>query len=103
MKMFTGEFKERSAKQVEIKDISKEAFQKFLGFIYSCEVELTADDVIELLDLANKYEVVDLKAVCQVHLMEGLNVSNAHDVFQYAHFYNCSMDLKKAAFELVQK
>jgi len=101
--MFAGEFKERSGSKVEIKDISKEAFQKFLDYIYSCEVSLTADDVIELLDLSNKYEVDDLKAVCQEHLLKELNDDNAHDIFQYAHFYNCSMDLKKAAFELVQK
>jgi len=88
---------------VEIKDIRKEAFQKFLGFIYSSKVDLTADDVIDVLDLANKYEVDDLKAVCQAHLLKGLNTENAHDIFQYAHFYNCPMHLKKAAFELVQK
>jgi len=101
--MFGGEFKERSAKGGVIEDISKEAFQKFLSFIYSGKVELTADDVMEVLDLSNKYEVDDLKTECEMHLLKGLNVDNALDIFQYSHFYNCSMNLKKAAFRLVQK
>jgi len=103
MKMFTGEFKESSALSGIIKDVSKEAFQKFLCFIYSGNVELTADDVVEILDLSNKYEVEDLKGECESYLMGDLNVDNAHDVFQYAHLYNCPIELKKAAFGLVQR
>jgi len=103
MKMFTGEFKERSTSKGVIKNVKKEAFQKFLGFIYSGNIDLNADDVIDLLDLSNKYEVDDLKAVCVLHLLKDLNAENAHDIFQYSHFYNCSIDLKKTAFKLIQE
>jgi len=103
MKMFTGQFKECSTPKGAIEDVKNEVFQKFLGFIYSGNVDLTADDVIDLLDLANKYEVDDLKTVCELQLLKDLCADNAHDIFQYSHFYNCSIDLKKAAFKLIQE
>lgn len=102
MKMFTSNFQERTASEGTINDISKEAFQEFLRFIYTETVENIDQHVLELLAISDLYEVEDLKTICKAQLQTGLTEENAPFVFQYAHRYRCDDELKVAAFGLIQ-
>lgn len=102
MKMFTCDFQESKSSHGTISDCSKEAFREFLRFIYTETVENLETYVLELLAIADLYEIEDLKALCKAELLTGLTEDNAQYVFQYAHQYRCDDDLKDAAFKLIQ-
>jgi BTB/POZ domain len=101
--MFTSDLAEKRNNKTRITDSSKEAFEEFLYFIYTGEVKNMKTHVVDLLALSHKYEVTDLNRECEDHLIKGLDEFNAHDVFQYAHLYNCSQDLKLAAFSVIKR
>jgi hypothetical protein len=100
--MFTGKFQESSSTEGSIKDISKEAFEEFLRYLYTETIENIDFHVLELLAIADLYEVDDLKAICKAQLQISLTEENAPFVFQYAHRYRCDNELKEAAFKLIK-
>lgn len=100
-KMFATDYK-TSDKGI-MNDISKDAFKEFLRFIYTGGVEKLKQHALELLKIADKYEVDDLKSICELHLMTNLTESDAVDLFTCAHKYRCNADLKKASFEFIKK
>ncbi|KAG5679515.1 hypothetical protein PVAND_009078 [Polypedilum vanderplanki] len=102
MKMFTSDFNESHSKEGRINDISKEAFQEFLRFLYTETIEDINLYVLDLLAIADLYEVEDLKAICMAQLLTELTEENAPHVFQYAHRYRCDNELKDAAFKLIK-
>jgi BTB/POZ domain len=101
--MFTSELSENKNNKTKIADTSKEVFEEFLRFIYTGEVKDIVTHVVDLLALSHKYEVVDLTEKCEAQLLKGLDESNAHDIFQYAHLFNCSQHLKATAFGQIKK
>lgn len=102
MKMFTSNFSESIATEGTINDISKEAFQEFLRFLYTETIEKIDLHVLELLAISDLYQVEDLKVICKAQLQIGLSEENAPFVFQYAHRYRCDDELKLAAFKLIR-
>lgn len=55
--MFTGQFKESTASTVTIEGVSKQAFSRFLDFLYSEETVDWEGYELELLDLSERYQV----------------------------------------------
>lgn len=102
MKMFTSNFSESISTEGTINDISKEAFQEFLRFLYTETIDNIDLYVLELLAISDLYQVEDLKVICKAQLQTGLTEDNAPFVFEYAHRYRCDEELKMAAFKLIQ-
>ncbi|XP_034247127.1 kelch-like ECH-associated protein 1B [Thrips palmi] len=67
--MFCGDFKEKYAETVVIEDVSKEAFGKFLDFLYLQDICWKGSE-LELLGLSERYQVEQLKARCEMCLWE---------------------------------
>lgn len=47
-----------------------------LHYIYTDEVEISEDDAVELLTLANQYALDKLKALCEDFIEKGIDVEN---------------------------
>lgn len=84
-------------------DISKDAFGDFLHFIYTGDIKDLKEHAMELLKVADKYEVDDLKSVCELHLLTNMTEEAAVELFTCAHKFRCSGDLKKASFDYIKK
>lgn len=56
--MFCGKLKETG--NIEIYDASAEGFKEFLQFFYLNEIQFTTANAIDVLNLAKKYQIVDL-------------------------------------------
>ncbi|KAK3907576.1 BTB/POZ domain-containing protein [Frankliniella fusca] len=69
-KMLTGSFKEATEGRVELVDFSREAVKKFLHYLYTDEVHSWKDSVIELLQLADKYMIPELRSFCELKLWD---------------------------------
>jgi len=103
LRMFTIDDRVRQARKGHFRNVTKETFRVFLHFIYTGQVNFAEAKPIELLALANQYELDDLKMLCESFMLEKLTEVNAMNVFRHAHQYKCSRDLKKKSFELIQR
>lgn len=99
--MFTTDYK--MSKEGVMSDISKDAFEDFLHFIYTGDVKDLKQHATELLKVADKYGLDDLKSICELHLLTHMTEEAAVELFTCAHKFRCSGDLKKASFDYVKK
>ncbi|CAG5101214.1 Similar to spopla: Speckle-type POZ protein-like A (Danio rerio) [Cotesia congregata] len=75
--MFTHELDEKKSNQVFITDITADTFQKLLEFIYTDEVSDLNAIAEDLLEAADKYQILSLKEMCEVSLCKSLEPENA--------------------------
>lgn len=80
--MFFGGIKEDG--DIEIVDASVDGFKEFLQFFYIDKVELTMENVNEVLNLANKYNVNECLNVCDKMLEENATLQNLCNGLQLA-------------------
>ena len=77
--MFYGELAE-TKDSVEISDCEYESLLELFRFIYSDEANLTPDNVMQLMYLADKYMLPSLADKCSAFLQENLDASNVFTV-----------------------
>ncbi|XP_034241018.1 ARMADILLO BTB ARABIDOPSIS PROTEIN 1-like [Thrips palmi] len=69
MAMFTGDFKEKTSDTVLFEGVSKEAFGRFLDYLYTEKLEGDYKTyILELLNLSERFQVARLKAECEMRL-----------------------------------
>lgn len=101
-RMFTGSFKESRSKKQEIKDISADTFEEFLYYIYAGDLRNPDYSVVELITVADRYEVSDLMKLCEMKLLKSINDDNAEDIYRIANQIQCNTELKTVAFAILQ-
>lgn len=101
-RMFTGSFREATEKRQEIKDVSANAFEELLNFIYSGELRNEDFPVEELIAVADRFEVKDLMKMCESKLLKNINEDNAEATFRLASSIQCNAELKKVSFDILQ-
>ncbi|CAG5101215.1 Similar to spop-b: Speckle-type POZ protein B (Xenopus laevis) [Cotesia congregata] len=75
--MFTHELDEKKSNQIFITDITADIFEKVLEFIYTDEVSGLNAIAEDLLEAADKYQILSLKEMCEVSLCKTLKPENA--------------------------
>lgn len=89
--MFSHHLQEKELSTVNIPDISFEACEAFLNYIYG---NFQADEFLTqrlaLLTAADKYDVSDLKEACYDSLLEDIDAKNVLERLQLAHLYRLS-------------
>ncbi|ODN01766.1 BTB/POZ domain-containing protein 2 [Orchesella cincta] len=81
--------------EIVINGVTISGFNRFIQFLYTDQLEASAEEALEILPLAKKYRVSALSKQCVTLLAEGIRESNA------ASIYNVARDLKE--IELEQK
>ena len=81
--MFYGELKE-TKDSVELPDCEYESLLEFLRFIYSDEVNLSGNNVMQVMYLAKKYMVSSLANKCTQYLHDNLDESNVFSILPFA-------------------
>ncbi|KAK3917239.1 Kelch-like ECH-associated protein 1B [Frankliniella fusca] len=69
-KMLTGSFKEAAERCVKLEDCSREVVEKFLEFLYTDLVIAWESCVVELMELADMYDVPKLRSFCERKLWD---------------------------------
>lgn len=86
--MFSHDLKEKELSTINISDMSIEAVQAFLSYIYgNIEHEEFLTHRLVLLRAADKYDVSDLKEACHDSLLEDINAKNVLERLQNAYLY----------------
>lgn len=91
-RMFATDMEERRTGNIDMVDVSTLVAGKFIKFLYTDQLtDETAgetQEVLSLLQVADKYQVEGLKEHCCSHLAETLNIDTAASVLQAAHKFN---------------
>ncbi|CRK97102.1 CLUMA_CG010456, isoform A [Clunio marinus] len=100
--MFAGNFKESTSSSQVISDVSAEVFGEMLHFLYKSKIN-NLEYAEDLLAIADRYQIDDLKAPLEFHLFLKLDDDNADRFFQLADRHNCSEAFKKECFEVLKR
>lgn len=101
-KMFSDQVKKGLPNVVILKETNPDDFKELLDYIYTGKVENLNEAVFGLYDLANKYDVSDLRKICEDHLNNSLSVDNVINVLQLADRQN-SVKLKNECMEFIDR
>lgn len=78
-------------------DVTVEVFRGFLDYVYGLKsVESLKNIVMELLVLADKYDIQELKKACEQYLCDDLDEDNVSKLLYFSHKYSCEHLLKQA-------
>lgn len=86
--MFENEMEEKKTGVVNITDCDLEAFNAFLLYLYSGEVEFQKCDVFLLYKIADKYRVPELMTICVDFMIRKLSVENICETFVFGNQFN---------------
>ncbi|XP_044005617.1 speckle-type POZ protein B-like [Aphidius gifuensis] len=87
--MFDHEqFKENEKDEVVIEDVEEDVFEEFLHFIYTDESPKTNKMPMELVAVAEKYQVNCLKNICEEVIYETINFDNIASILVCSDKYN---------------
>nr|GEU35010.1 hypothetical protein [Tanacetum cinerariifolium] len=86
--MFSHDLKEKEMSAINISDMTIEACQAFLSYIYTnIEHQDFIKHRLDLLRAADKYDVLDLQEACEESLMEDIDTKNVLERLQSASMY----------------
>ncbi|XP_065199693.1 protein roadkill-like [Planococcus citri] len=98
--MFKHNMTENQRNCVEIKDIDEKIFEEVLRYIYTGKVTKLQDMAFELMPVADKYILSELKDMCFNSMKALLSSKTAVKIFKYADSYNLR-SLKRAAITYI--
>jgi BTB/POZ domain len=93
---------DENASEMKIEDLNAEAVEEFLRFLYTGKLANKTKNSFELLALASKLKVHELKSLTEEMILSDLDDTNAYKVFTLGHRYE-SETMKTAAFEEIRK
>ena len=99
--MFYGELAEKKD-SIDVSDCDHKSLLECFRFVYSDEVNLNADNVMQVLYLAKKYMLPFLADKCSEFLRENLDASNVFDVLPEAQKYE-EKDLENHCWEVIDQ
>ncbi|XP_030545186.2 BTB/POZ domain-containing protein At4g08455-like [Rhodamnia argentea] len=98
--MLEHEVKESQSNTIKISEVSYDALRAFVNYLYCAEAFLDQQMAYDLLALAERYQVVHLKAYCEKFLVSKLKWDNSIVNYAFAHQHNAKL-LLKAALSLI--
>ena len=99
--MFYGELAEKND-FIDVSDCDHKSLLELFRFVYSDEVNLNADNAMQVLYLAKKYMLPSLADKCSEFLRENLNASNVFHVLPNVQKYE-EKDLEKHCWQVIDK
>jgi len=101
--MFETDMKEAKENQVVIDDsIDPAVVQEMISFTYTGQVEGISEIAADLLEIADKYDMDDLMALCENELSATLNIDNAAEILILADDHN-RHSLRKVVLHFISR
>ncbi|XP_078348842.1 BTB/POZ domain-containing protein 6-like [Oculina patagonica] len=99
--MFYGQMAE-TTNSIELPDCDYESLLELFRFFYSDQVNLSGNNVMQVLYLANKYMVPSLAGRCSEYLRSNLKASNVFCILPHAQKFE-DKDLEDQCWEVIEK
>lgn len=89
--LFASEFRERGAERLPLEDITPDQLLLLLNFIYTDDWMVEdADFALDMIPIADRFSVLDLKRLCERTLICTMCVENVARIFALADRYACT-------------
>merc|ERR1712150_220210 len=76
---------------IHIQEFEMSTIKKMITFIYSDEIKNPEDNIdVELLNIADKYQIQALRNLCENTLSRNVNIDNVLDAWKSAYLLNAS-------------
>ena len=98
--MFTHEMKEKKDSKVDIQDMDEDTLHDMLVFMYSGRVGNLEGKAASLMSAGEKYDLKELKQICEEYLCFNLNLDNVLDMLILADFHSAS-NLRSLALKFI--
>ena len=98
--LFSNEMKEKETNEVKIDDVEGSVFAEMLCFIYTRKVKTAMASAEDLLSVADKYDLIDLKLISQHRMITNLSIETAAKYLVLADLYSAHC-LKRWAMEYI--
>ncbi|KAK7109027.1 kelch-like protein 41 [Littorina saxatilis] len=98
--MFTSGVCESEQREVTLQDVTGEALQELVTYLYRGDVTVTNDNVEGLMTAASMLQLDCLVQFLEHHMVEALTVDNCVEVLAYADFHNLA-NMRQAVKEFV--
>ena len=82
--MFTGGFRENELDVIKLKEVSSEGLECIIDAIYSAEIMLSGDNVAQVLQIANMWQMSDVIKVCETFLADHVAENNCSSFLSVA-------------------
>lgn len=99
-KMFYGDLSERS-NSIELVDADSDSLLELFRFMYSDETNLTANCVLRVMYLAEKYMVTALLDECAKFLKNEINADNTWEILKQCEFFRDTEQLQERCWSIV--
>lgn len=86
---FSDDGKMDSAKEVVIEDVDPNIMEMIVNYMYSAEIDLTDDNVQDILAVANRFQIPSVFTVCVNYLQKKLSQANCLAIFRLGIMLNC--------------
>ncbi|KAK0158623.1 hypothetical protein PV328_009601 [Microctonus aethiopoides] len=100
--MFKADMAESAKNEIVVKDIEFDIMKLVIEFMYSGKIdsELPVDDLLSILYVGDKYEIMDLKLLCEEILISKMSIYNVFKIFEHANLYRAH-DLIKSGIDFM--
>mmetsp|Transcript_102016 Transcript_102016/g.283927 ORF Transcript_102016/g.283927 Transcript_102016/m.283927 type:complete len:1060 (+) Transcript_102016:152-3331(+) len=89
--LLASEFRERGQRRLPLEDITPDQLLHLLNFIYTDDWMVEdADFALDMIPIADRFSVLDLKRLCERTLICAMSVENVARIFALADRYACS-------------
>lgn len=86
--MFSHDLKEKELSAIDISDMTLEACQAFLSYLYgNITIQEFLTHRLDLLHAADKYHIIDMKDACHESLLQDIDSTNVLQRLQIASLY----------------
>ncbi|KAM9820468.1 kelch-like protein 41b [Neosynchiropus ocellatus] len=87
---FTEDGKEvENTKEVVLEDVNPSILDMIVQYLYSAEIDLTDDNVQDIMVVANRFQIPSVFTVCVNYLQKRLSASNCMALFRLGLVLNC--------------
>ena len=87
--MFSTDMMESREEKVLIQEMDSGVLARLIDFAYTGEIELTADNVLELLSASSRLQIEEVQDLCCDFLREQLDPHNCLEIRGFAEQYGC--------------
>lgn len=100
--MFSCKLKESRTNECQIQDVSYEAFENFLEFLYTRKIPAINDHILEVYGAAVKYQIEMLTTICEELIWDNVNEENALKILKLGNLHGNEL-MKILAMKQIQK
>lgn len=87
---FTEDGKEmENTKEVVLEDVKPSILELIIKYLYSAEIDLTDDNVQDIIAVANRFQIPSIFTVCVNYLQKKLSLGNCLAIFRMGLVLNC--------------